>query len=113
MPPNDNQDIPKPSQKGDQATSIKSQPKPVNPLALKDIGNIEFKSGNYKLAASLYTEAIQHMTAEILQVQKQNRDLAILYGNRSECYLKLHMLDEAMNDATESVSYDGHWFKVK
>lgn len=84
----------------------------IDPLELKERGNLEFKNGQYKKAMALYSEAIKAQKSKTTTNVSQSRDLAILYGNRSECFLKMSHLDNALEDAMESVSNDGHWFKV-
>lgn len=84
----------------------------IDPLELKERGNLEFKNGHYMQALDLYSEAIKAQKSKTKTDVSQSRDLAILYGNRSECFLKMSYLDKALEDAMESVSYDGHWFKV-
>ena len=106
--PNISSDHSDPSNKAEK----ESQTKQIDPKILKEQGNAEFKNGHYYPAASLYTEAIEAQRALNKQKIDQDRDLAILYGNRSECYMKLCQYDKALDDAIESVSNDGHWFKV-
>ncbi|CAC5365908.1 unnamed protein product [Mytilus coruscus] len=116
--------VPKPGNVGDQGTQTKpndsqvlkgrqaTQTRHVDPQVLKERGNEEFRKGNYLMAAEIYTEAIGVQKAKMKEHVHHSRDLAILYGNRSECYLKTFVLDRALDDAMESVSYDGHWFKA-
>ena len=84
----------------------------IDPVKLKERGNLEFKNGDYMQAMELYSEAIKAQKSKTKTDVSQSRDLAVLYGNRSECFLKMSYLDKAMEDAMESVSYDGHWFKA-
>jgi len=42
----------------------------------------------------------------------ESSNLARLYGNRVECWLRLKEYNQALDDALESVSHDGHWYKV-
>ncbi|VDI40413.1 Hypothetical predicted protein, partial [Mytilus galloprovincialis] len=122
--PNDQSNVPKPRNGGDQGTQTRpndsqvfkdqpaSQTRQVDPQVLKERGNEEFRNGNYLAAVEIYTKAIGIQKAKMKEHVHHSRDLAILYANRSECFLKTFVLDKAMNDAMESVSYDGHWFKA-
>ena len=112
-----------PTNSGDQRTNYRntdrskttSEPEVqynIDPVKLKERGNLEFKSGHYMQAMDLYSDAIKAQKSKTKTDVSQSRVLAILYGNRSECFLKMSHLDKAMEDAMESVSYDGHWFKV-
>lgn len=76
---------------------------------LKEKGNREFQNGNLIEAAKLYSLAIDVG----LRMRKDGHELAVLYSNRAECHLKLAMNTQALDDAVESVSHDGHWYKVR
>ena len=39
-------------------------------------------------------------------------DLAVLYGNRAQCYMKQRQTDQAFKDAKRSVKSDDLWYKV-
>ncbi|XP_063448737.1 TPR and ankyrin repeat-containing protein 1-like isoform X2 [Mytilus trossulus] len=116
--------VPKPRNVGHQGTQTRpndpqvfkdrqaTQARQVDPQVLKERGNEEFRNGNYLAAAEIYTEAIGIQRTKMKEHVHHSRDLAILYANRSECFLKTFVLDKALEDAMESVSYDGHWFKA-
>ena len=81
---------------------------------LKELGNRKIKSGDIVDAIELYTQAI-----EMVQTQGQgqwraeySKEIAILYSNRAEGYLKLSDYDSALEDGRMSVSYNGYWYKV-
>jgi hypothetical protein len=52
----------------------------------------------------LYSEAIKAQKSKTKTDVSQSRDLAVLYGNRSECFLKMSYLDKAMEDAMEQIN---------
>lgn len=66
----------------------------------KDMGNAEYKDGQYNRAVASYTMAI-----------KTNRYSAVLYGNRAQAYLKLGKLDEAELDGRRAVVLKPNWSK--
>ncbi|XP_052783611.1 TPR and ankyrin repeat-containing protein 1-like [Mya arenaria] len=83
-------------------------------LRLKDEGNIQFKKGQTQDAVHLYSEAInifKNCGSQTAHTNFSQRDIAVLYGNRSEAFLKLQEFDLAYADAMDSVSFDGHWHK--
>ena len=81
-------------------------------MALKDSGNELFKNGSIFEAIQKYTKAVNLVQASGGTGGLTERELAVLYGNRAEAFLKLNAYEEALTDAKESNSYDGHWFKV-
>jgi uncharacterized membrane protein YgcG len=62
-------------------------------VKLKERGNLEFKNGDYMQAMELYSEAIKAQKSKTKTDVSQSRDLAVLYGNRSECFLKMSYLE--------------------
>ena len=81
-------------------------------MALKDSGNELYKNGNVFEAIQKYTKAINLVQASGGTAGLTERDLAVLYGNRAEAFLKLNAFEEALEDAKECNGFDGHWFKV-
>ena len=82
-------------------------------MNLKEKGNDLFKSGEVMEAVQLYNKAINLVEATGGNAGLTNHELAVLYGNRAEAYLKLKAFNEALEDARECVGYDGHWYKVR
>ncbi|XP_071113489.1 TPR and ankyrin repeat-containing protein 1-like isoform X1 [Haliotis cracherodii] len=87
---------------------------------LKEKGNREFQSQKYQDAIAIYSKAIDVMMNKAQKStsladmfsKEDDHDLAVLYGNRAECYLKKNMAQEALDDSMESVAHDGHWHKA-
>ncbi|KAL6474161.1 hypothetical protein MHYP_G00177220 [Metynnis hypsauchen] len=69
-----------------------------DPSALREEGNNLFKSGDVEGAISCYTKA--------LKVSKCDSESAVLYRNRSACYLKLEDYSQAEADATKALDTD-------
>lgn len=69
-----------------------------DPVALKEEGNDNFKSGNIDAALSCYTKA--------LKLSENKADTAVLYRNRCACYLKLEEYSKAEADATKALDTD-------
>jgi tetratricopeptide (TPR) repeat protein len=59
---------------------------------LKERGNNHFKRGEYEDAAKLYSQAIQ-----------QNSTNPLLYTNRANARLKLHLWQEVIDDCIKSI----------
>lgn len=68
-----------------------------DPAALKDEGNTLFKAGDMQGAACCYTKA--------LKLSDNQADCAVLYRNRSACYLKLEDYSKAETDASKGGIY--------
>lgn len=66
---------------------------PQDPAALKEEGNALFKAGDVSGAVCCYTRA--------LSLSDGQSESAVLYRNRSACYLKLEQYSEAAADATK------------
>lgn len=64
-----------------------------DPAALKEEGNALFKAGDLSGAVCCYTKA--------LNLSDSQSESAVLYRNRSACYLKLEEYSEAKADATK------------
>ena len=82
-------------------------------MSLKEKGNDLFKSGDVMEAVQQYNKAIRLVEATRGNAGLSDRQLAVLYGNRAEAYLKMKLFDEALDDARECVGYDSHWYKVE
>lgn len=64
-----------------------------DPTALREEGNALFKAGDMQGAVCCYTKA--------LKLSDKPADSAVLYRNRSACYLKLEEFSKAETDATK------------
>uniref|UniRef100_H3D3P0 Unc-45 myosin chaperone A n=1 Tax=Tetraodon nigroviridis TaxID=99883 RepID=H3D3P0_TETNG len=69
-----------------------------SPAALKEEGNALFKAGDLSGAVCCYTKA--------LDLSGSQSESAVLYRNRSACYLKLEANSEAAADATKALDSD-------
>ncbi|KAK5609010.1 Protein unc-45 A [Crenichthys baileyi] len=72
--------------------------KQKEPGALKEEGNTLFKAGDMQGAACCYTKA--------LKLTDSRADSAVLYRNRSACYLKLEEYSKAEADASKALDTD-------
>ncbi|CAL8291537.1 unnamed protein product [Boreogadus saida] len=77
---------------------MSNKEKEKDPATLKDEGNTLFKAGDMKGAACCYSKAIK------LSDCKAER--AVLYRNRSACYLKLEEYTKAEADASKALDTD-------
>uniref|UniRef100_A0A8C5CXQ7 Unc-45 myosin chaperone A n=1 Tax=Gadus morhua TaxID=8049 RepID=A0A8C5CXQ7_GADMO len=77
---------------------MSNKEKEEDPATLKDEGNTLFKAGDMKGAACCYSKAIK------LSDCKAER--AVLYRNRSACYLKLEEYTKAEADASKALDTD-------
>ncbi|XP_077452285.1 protein unc-45 homolog A [Stigmatopora argus] len=68
------------------------------PAALKEKGNNLFKAGDLQGALCCYTKA--------LTLSDNRQETAVLYRNRSACYLKLEDYSKAETDASKSLETD-------
>ena len=64
--------------------------------ALKEKGNVAFRSGDYLQAEDLYTQALQ-----------KNPHNPLLFTNRANARLRLHRWDDAVNDCLKSIEIMG------
>uniref|UniRef100_A0A3P8W5A8 Unc-45 myosin chaperone A n=1 Tax=Cynoglossus semilaevis TaxID=244447 RepID=A0A3P8W5A8_CYNSE len=69
-----------------------------DPAALKEEGNTLFKAGDMQGAVGCYTRA--------LKLNESPKDCAVLYRNRSACYLKLEDYSKAEADASKALDTD-------
>ena len=67
---------------------------------LKDLGNTEFRNGNYQNAIKYFDEAIEKDSSN-----------HILYSNRSAAYLSSGNGELALNDANKCLSLEPTWAK--
>lgn len=67
---------------------------------LKDLGNTEFRNGNYQSAIKYFDEAIE-----------KDSENYILYSNRSAAYLSSGDGDNAFKDAEKCVNLEPTWAK--
>ena len=67
----------------------------------KELGNAEFKAGNYEKAISFFTKSIELGGDHVL------------YSNRSACYAGLGRWDEALKDAESCIEKSPTWAKVR
>uniref|UniRef100_A0A7S1BMD3 Uncharacterized protein n=1 Tax=Corethron hystrix TaxID=216773 RepID=A0A7S1BMD3_9STRA len=77
---------------------------------LKSRARLTMASGNYPLAEAFYGKAVEVLSG----CEGVKHDLAVLYANRSLARLNQNKKDDAIEDATLSVSHDslyvkGHW----
>lgn len=88
---------------------------------LISLGNSEFKKGNNAAASQYYSQAINVIKLKLPPLgsatasrehSEARHELAVLLTYRAECYIKMEKIEEALNDAKESVSWDGNWYKV-
>ncbi|RKO95164.1 hypothetical protein CAUPRSCDRAFT_4158, partial [Caulochytrium protostelioides] len=70
---------------------------------MKEEGNVLFRSKQYRGAIAQYTEALGHMPADCVPLQK---DRAVLFHNRAVCYHCLDQTDAVIADATAALQLD-------
>uniref|UniRef100_A0A672KVU6 Protein unc-45 homolog B n=1 Tax=Sinocyclocheilus grahami TaxID=75366 RepID=A0A672KVU6_SINGR len=87
--------------KRDDLSSLPS-PSPMgeiaDPVQLKDEGNKHFQAGEIDKAIECYTKAIKF--------SKDKKALAVIYRNRSACFLKKENYNNAVSDATKAIDVD-------
>ncbi|KAM9743918.1 protein unc-45 homolog B [Menidia menidia] len=69
-----------------------------DPVQLKDEGNTHFQAGDIDKAIECYTSAIKEC--------KDKKMLAVIYRNRSACYLKKENYANAASDASKAIDVD-------
>ncbi|XP_061527730.1 protein unc-45 homolog B [Phycodurus eques] len=69
-----------------------------DPIQLKDEGNNHFQAGDIDKAIECYTKAIN--------VCQDKKVLAVIYRNRSACYLKQENYSSAFADASKAIDVD-------
>ncbi|KAM5181460.1 protein unc-45 homolog B [Mantella aurantiaca] len=75
-----------------------------DPIQLKEDGNKFFKENDYGQAIDCYNKAVK--------LTKDKKLLAILYRNRSACYLKKENYVQAASDATKAIDVDASDIKA-
>uniref|UniRef100_A0A672L1A5 UNC-45/Cro1/She4 central domain-containing protein n=1 Tax=Sinocyclocheilus grahami TaxID=75366 RepID=A0A672L1A5_SINGR len=70
----------------------------ADPVQLKDEGNKHFQAGEIDKAIECYTKAIKF--------SKDKKALAVIYRNRSACFLKKENYNNAVSDATKAIDVD-------
>ncbi|RVE68197.1 hypothetical protein OJAV_G00090380 [Oryzias javanicus] len=85
------------TQKAKNSRQEKSE-KMDDPTQLKDEGNKHFQAGEIDKAIECYTNAIK--------VCKDKKLLAVIYRNRSACFLKKESYSNAASDATKAIDVD-------
>lgn len=77
--------------------------------SLKNQGNDAFGKGNYDKAIALYSQALNLLET---RTDTNSHHLAILHGNRAECYFRKKLFKESLEDGSKCVSHDSSWFRV-
>lgn len=107
--------VPTPAQ-----VEVKAEPQPTetgerpNENQLREEGNAAFKTGQYKKASKLYSEAIELIqevalgtltpngdSPEFINLMKTNECLSKSYNNRTQCFLFEEKWQKAVDDATK------------
>uniref|UniRef100_A0A673MLR3 Protein unc-45 homolog B n=1 Tax=Sinocyclocheilus rhinocerous TaxID=307959 RepID=A0A673MLR3_9TELE len=70
----------------------------ADPVQLKEEGNKHFQAGEIDKAIECYTKAIKF--------SKDKKALAVIYRNRSACFLKKENYNNAVSDATKAIDVD-------
>ncbi|XP_071114199.1 TPR and ankyrin repeat-containing protein 1-like [Haliotis cracherodii] len=76
--------------------------------SLKNQGNDAFGKRNYDKAIALYSQALNILES---RTDTNSHLLAILHGNRAECYFKKKLFKESLEDGSKCVSHDSSWFR--
>uniref|UniRef100_A0A6Q2X2V3 Protein unc-45 homolog B n=2 Tax=Esox lucius TaxID=8010 RepID=A0A6Q2X2V3_ESOLU len=79
-------------------TDSESMGEMADPIQFKDEGNKYFQAGDMDKAIEFYTKAIKSC--------KDKKVLAIIYRNRSACFLKKESYANAASDATKAIDVD-------
>jgi len=79
-------------------------------LVLTEEGNIKYLTGNYREALLLYKEAISDLKSQLAIFPC--RDLAVLFGNMSDCHMQLDDIEQSCKAAVTCVRYDPACYKV-
>jgi len=77
---------------------------------LKSKGNNLFSELKFLEAIEFYTSAIE-LSNKIDEEKKDNRKIAMLFSNRSNCFLNINKNEEALVDAENAINFDNNWFK--
>ncbi|XP_068124807.1 protein unc-45 homolog B [Hyperolius riggenbachi] len=75
-----------------------------DPVQLKEDGNKYFKENDYEQAIDCYSKA--------LKLEKDKKTQAVLYRNRSACYLKKENYVQAASDASKAIDVDASDIKA-
>jgi tetratricopeptide (TPR) repeat protein len=78
-------------------------------IRIKNEGNDDFRSQDFKKAAQAYGDAIALLLS--LDVEKCGRDLAICYQNRAAAYEHLRKIMSMIDDATKAIEADKTYAK--
>ncbi|XP_078087296.1 tetratricopeptide repeat protein 1 [Mustelus asterias] len=75
-------------------------------LTLKEVGNGQFKKGEYTEAENSYTEALGICPAYY------QKDRSILYSNRAAARMKLDNKEEAISDSTKAIELNPNYIRA-
>ncbi|XP_078406735.1 tetratricopeptide repeat protein 1 isoform X1 [Cetorhinus maximus] len=75
-------------------------------LTLKEVGNGQFKKGEYTEAENTYTEALGVCPAYY------QKDRSILYSNRAAARMKLDNKEEAISDCTKAIELNPNYIRA-
>jgi hypothetical protein len=79
-------------------------------IVLTAEGNIKYLIGNYIKALLLYMEAISDLKSQLATFPC--RELAVLFGNMSDCHMQLDDIEQSYKAAVTCVKYDSTCYKV-
>ena len=79
-------------------------------LVLTEEGNVKYQAGNYIEALLLYKEAISDLKSPLATFPC--RELAVLFGNMSDCHMQLDDIEQSYKDAVACNRYDPKCYKV-
>jgi len=74
---------------------------------IKAKGNTEFLQGEFEKAVNFYTEAMT------ICPKVAKKSLAVLFGNRAACYVKMKENLPAIKDCTSALDLDQYYIKVR
>jgi tetratricopeptide (TPR) repeat protein len=103
-----------PSAHSDVLTASPSTPDSALALIeeIKRRGRATVGSKSYPDADQLYSKGIEILSSSILNNEDANKDLSILYSNRSLVRLQMGKVSEALEDADEAVKHDASYVKA-
>lgn len=78
---------------------------------LKRRGRVSVTTQRFPDAKDLYGKAIEVLASIEEETPNQKNELAILYSNRSLCYLRMNKHQESYDDATTATCYDSTYVK--
>jgi hypothetical protein len=73
-------------------------------LVLTEEGNVKYQAGNYIEALLLCKEAISDLKSSLATFPC--RELAVLFGNMSDCHMQLDDIEQSYKDAVACNRYD-------